>query len=188
MRQSSRWERTPSSQTVIFWILLTIQEQPPEQTQQAPPPVVNEVPSPQPSSSNCDADTPDPLPSDNADDVHRKLKDVWEQTCPTQTFQDEHVTVSTDDVSATLLCSCRNAFEKWMCSETSSELSIDTKEELIHKTQTRLNHDAITQKVIEAEDKSPFGVHQEGWLGWIVVGGQSSSITTKCCRGSNRVS
>jgi hypothetical protein len=72
-------------------------EQPPEQTQQAPPPIVNEVPSPQASLSDDDTDTPDLLPSNDADDVRRKLKDAWEQTCFTETFPDKHVTESTDD-------------------------------------------------------------------------------------------
>jgi hypothetical protein len=83
-------------------------EQPPEETQaqdktQAPeetqtPSVNNEGASPQPSS--LDDDAPHPVPSDNADDICRKLKHIWEQTHPKETFPDkEQITVSTHDAS-----------------------------------------------------------------------------------------
>jgi hypothetical protein len=59
------------------------QTQPPEQTQ-APSVMNEEVASPQPSASDDDA-TPVPLPSNDADDIRRKLKEAWEQTYPTET-------------------------------------------------------------------------------------------------------
>jgi hypothetical protein len=83
--------------------------EPPEQTQQAPPPVENEVASPQPSSSNDDDDDDDEtdtLPSNDADDIRRKLKEAWEQIYPTVTFPDERVFVSTAGAS------CRYALVK----------------------------------------------------------------------------
>ena len=52
------------------------QTQPPEQTQ-APSVMNEEVASPQPSASDDDA-TPVPLPSNDADDIRRKLKEAWE--------------------------------------------------------------------------------------------------------------